>query len=97
MKWLKELNHYCPEAIKILVGTKIDLRDDPVIKQNESKILTKEDGIKLANEIKAQFYHECSSFTREGLKELFQSAARSVISSKNAPVQQTKKKGCFIL
>jgi GTPase SAR1 family protein len=27
-KWLPELRHYCPDAPIILVGNKIDLRDD---------------------------------------------------------------------
>lgn len=27
-KWYPELKHHCPEAPIILVGTKIDLRDD---------------------------------------------------------------------
>jgi Ras-related C3 botulinum toxin substrate 1 len=30
-KWIPELRHHAPNAPVILVGTKTDLRDDPVI------------------------------------------------------------------
>ena len=29
-KWIPEVRHHCPEAPIILVGTKADLRDDPI-------------------------------------------------------------------
>lgn len=33
-KWYTEIRYYCPETPIVLVGTKMDLRDDPVTKQH---------------------------------------------------------------
>ena len=63
-KWFPEVKHHCPSAHVILVGTKIDLRDDPSVKLRlkEKKIeaITHAQGVMLAKEIKAVKYVECS-------------------------------------
>ena len=33
-KWVPEIKHYCPKTPFILVGTKVDLREDQTIKNN---------------------------------------------------------------
>ena len=68
-KWIPEVSHFCPNVPQILVGTKLDLRDDPVIRdklsnQNQTPITT-EQGNELARKIKAIKYMECSAKTRD--------------------------------
>jgi GTPase SAR1 family protein len=65
----------------MLVGTKIDLREDKetLDKLKKEKLPTYEDGVKLAATIGAKMYLECSALTQEGLKRVFEEAIRAVI------------------
>jgi Ras-related C3 botulinum toxin substrate 1 len=81
--WLPELRHHCPNTPIILVGTKIDLREDEktlaeLSKSNQSPVAT-EKGQKMAQEIKAVKYLECSALTRKGLKNVFDNALTTVV------------------
>ena len=80
-KWNPEVSHHCPEAKLMLVGTKIDLREDKetLDKLKKEKLPTHEDGVKLAGTIGAKMYLECSALTQEGLKRVFEEAIRAVI------------------
>jgi hypothetical protein len=51
----------------MLVGTKIDLREDKetLDKLKKEKLPTYEDGVKLAQTIGAKMYLECSALTQE--------------------------------
>jgi small GTP-binding protein len=84
-RWHKEIQQHCPTAPIILVGTKIDLRDDQktiddLAKQDKAPI-TEEMGAAMAEDIGAIKYLECSALTRKGLKGVFDEALQSVISS----------------
>jgi len=81
-KWFPEVDHHCPEAKKILVGTKIDLRNDKKILEElkGEKLPTTEMGENVAKEIQAKAYLECSAYTQEGLKRVFEEAIRTVIA-----------------
>ena len=89
----------------MLVGTKIDLREDKETLESlkGEKLPTHDNGTALAKEIGAKMYLECSALTQEGLKRVFEEAIRSVItpSGENqgpAPANRKKKeKLCFIL
>jgi len=71
-KWWPEVTHHCPTD-NILVGTKLDLREDPEklesLKEKGLAPITVEQGEQLAREIKAVKYMECSALTQKGLKE----------------------------
>lgn len=71
-KWYPEIKHHCPDAPMILVGTKIDLRDDKetlnVLSEQGLSPIRREQGQKLANKIRAVKYLECSALTQRGLK-----------------------------
>ena len=60
--------HYCQKTPFLLVGTKIDLRDEnrtlKNLAQNKQKPITLEQGEKLANKLKAVKYVECSALTQ---------------------------------
>ena len=94
-KWFKEVRQYCSSVPVILVGTKIDLRDNQgVIDRLSSKNLspvTYDDGITLAKELGAITYIECSSLEHRGLRELDKRVAYAGRGIKY------KKKGCCIM
>ncbi|ENN77254.1 hypothetical protein HUJ04_002545 [Dendroctonus ponderosae] len=71
MKWVPEIQHFCPHVPIVLVATKIDLRDDP----SESCYSTA-DGRRLKKKIKAQSYKECSAIRNEGLEQVIEEAVR---------------------
>jgi len=103
-KWFPEINHHCPGAKCILVGTKIDLREDKatVESMRGEKLPTTEAGKKLAQELGAECYLECSALTQNGLKKVFEEAIRTVIgrsdpSGKNTNNPRVKdKKRCTL-
>eukprot|EP01089_Gocevia_fonbrunei_P013864 TRINITY_DN3657_c0_g1_i1.p1 TRINITY_DN3657_c0_g1~~TRINITY_DN3657_c0_g1_i1.p1 ORF type:complete len:201 (+),score=48.84 TRINITY_DN3657_c0_g1_i1:183-785(+) len=89
--WLPELRHHCPQVPIILVGTKIDLKDDEKTLEDLKKAgqnpISTEQGQKLAQEIKAIKYLECSALTRKGLKNVFDNALTSVVCEEHTNVQ----------
>lgn len=95
-KWIPEIRQHCPDAPILLVGTKLDLRDEanPRATTNEDRPpITKSQGQKCAQKIKAVKYLECSALTQQGLKQVFEDAVRAVINPK--PLKQ--KKSCTIV
>ncbi|KAK2864019.1 hypothetical protein Q7C36_003173 [Tachysurus vachellii] len=92
-EWVPELKSCMPHVPYILIGTQIDLRDDPKtlarLLQMKEKPLTYEQGLKLARDIGAQCYLECSALTQKGLKTVFDEAILTIFSPK-------KKKRCCI-
>lgn len=74
-KWYPEIQKHCPHAPIILVGNKIDLRDDPnTIERLRHKYMTpitREQGLDMAKNIQAVHYIECSALTTENLKAVF--------------------------
>jgi len=88
-KWVPEIQHHAPNVPIVLVGTKSDLRkDDNTIKQLNSRqqsMVTIEDGQRMAKEIGAVNFLECSALTQEGLKQVFDDAIRAAMSKPNKP------------
>lgn len=83
-KWCPEIKHHCPDAAVLLVGTKIDLREDKdVLNQlaaNNLAPVKREQGVKMASKIRAVKYLECSALTQRGLKQVFDEAVRAVLN-----------------
>uniref|UniRef100_A0A8C5PMQ3 Rho-related GTP-binding protein RhoG n=1 Tax=Leptobrachium leishanense TaxID=445787 RepID=A0A8C5PMQ3_9ANUR len=97
-KWYPEVRHHCPNTPIILVGTKLDLRDDKdtIEKLKEKKLtpITYPQGLAMAKEIGAVKYLECSALTQRGLKTVFDEAIRAVLCP--PPVKKRRRK-CRIL
>eukprot|EP01095_Lingulamoeba_sp_RSL-Kostka_P008999 TRINITY_DN306_c1_g2_i8.p2 TRINITY_DN306_c1_g2~~TRINITY_DN306_c1_g2_i8.p2 ORF type:complete len:193 (-),score=73.54 TRINITY_DN306_c1_g2_i8:782-1360(-) len=95
-KWYPEVIHFCPDVPQILVGTKLDLRNDSEtiekLKSQNQEAITGEKGQELAKKIKAIKYLECSAKTGENLKTVFDEAVKAVLF---AP--KKKKGGCALL
>jgi small GTP-binding protein len=93
LRWHAELKHHCPDTPYIVVGTKLDLRDDPqaldTLKKQKLAPVTYEEGKRLATEIGASAYCECSAMTQKGLKTVFDEAARAVIKKTKAMSPQS--------
>eukprot|EP01088_Endostelium_zonatum_P000564 TRINITY_DN1080_c0_g3_i1.p1 TRINITY_DN1080_c0_g3~~TRINITY_DN1080_c0_g3_i1.p1 ORF type:complete len:199 (-),score=38.74 TRINITY_DN1080_c0_g3_i1:70-666(-) len=87
--WLPELRHHCPQVPIILVGTKIDLKEDEKtleeLKKGGQTVISTDQGQKLAAEIKAIKHLECSALTRKGLKNVFDNALTSVVCEEHPP------------
>jgi len=88
-KWVPEIQHHAPNVPILLVGTKSDLRkDDNTIKQLNSRqqiMVTVEAAQRMAKEIGAVNFLECSALTQEGLKQVFDDAIRAAMSKPNKP------------
>uniref|UniRef100_UPI00358EB124 ras-related protein Rac1-like n=1 Tax=Myxine glutinosa TaxID=7769 RepID=UPI00358EB124 len=89
-KWLPEVHRHCPNTPIILVGTKLDLRDDEkTIERLRDKKLSPisfAQGFQMAKAIGAVKYVECSALTQRGLKTVFDEAVRAA----RCPALQTK-------
>ncbi|MED6245063.1 Ras- C3 botulinum toxin substrate 2 [Ataeniobius toweri] len=74
-KWYPEVRHHCPSTPIILVGTKLDLRDEKetIEKLKEKKLapITYPQGLALAKEIESVKYLECSALTQRQEEALF--------------------------
>lgn len=94
-KWYAELK--AQQAIDItaipiiLVGTKMDLRDDPgMLAKLAEKNLTPvsfEKGEEMKGEIGARKYMECSAKTQKGVKQVFDEAIRAKLGQGGAGSQ----------
>lgn len=74
-KWFPEVHHHCPGVPCLIVGTQIDLRDDPQVmeklQRQKQRPVASEMGERLARELGAVKYVECSALTQKGLKNVF--------------------------
>jgi Ras family protein A len=95
-KWTPEVKHFCPNVPIILVGNKKDLRNDlntirELAKMKQEPVRA-EDGRAMKDRIGAYAYLECSAKTKEGVREVFETATKAALQMK-----KKKKRGCKIL
>ncbi|XP_016423856.1 ras-related C3 botulinum toxin substrate 1-like [Sinocyclocheilus rhinocerous] len=93
-KWYPEVRHHCPDARIILVGTKLDLRDDKdtieKLKKKKQTPITYHQGLAVAERIGAVKYLKCSALTQKGLKMVFDEAVLAVLDP--SPVKKRERK-----
>eukprot|EP00339_Tiarina_fusa_P027705 CAMPEP_0117025536 /NCGR_PEP_ID=MMETSP0472-20121206/18857_1 /TAXON_ID=693140 ORGANISM="Tiarina fusus, Strain LIS" /NCGR_SAMPLE_ID=MMETSP0472 /ASSEMBLY_ACC=CAM_ASM_000603 /LENGTH=330 /DNA_ID=CAMNT_0004732285 /DNA_START=12 /DNA_END=1004 /DNA_ORIENTATION=+ len=94
VKWNPEINHYLEDVPKVLVGTKLDMREQKIkdgscLKYEE---ITTEEGQDLAKEIGAIAYVETSPLTGKNLKEVFEKVIAAALSTREEPVEKKPKK-----
>ncbi|XP_042409543.1 rac-like GTP-binding protein 5 isoform X1 [Zingiber officinale] len=89
-QWIPELRHYAPGVPIILVGTKLDLRDDKqfFIDHPGAFPISTAQGEELLKQIGAAAYIECSSKTQQNVKAVFDQAIKVVLQ----PPKKNKKK-----
>ncbi|CAB5361498.1 unnamed protein product [Rhizophagus irregularis] len=85
--WMDELNGNFQQSELppvLLIGTKVDLRHDISAIEELKKIhqtpVTYEEGLRVANQINAVKYLECSSKAYEGINEVFEQATRAALA-----------------
>ncbi|KAF2003805.1 hypothetical protein P154DRAFT_71701 [Amniculicola lignicola CBS 123094] len=87
-KWVGEITENCPGVKLVLVALKCDLRkrddDDADESQPEKTMINYDQGLKVAERIRALRYLECSAMKNRGVNEAFTEAARVALSVKNA-------------
>ncbi|KNZ63104.1 ras-like C3 botulinum toxin substrate 1 [Puccinia sorghi] len=100
-QWYPEICHHAPNIPLILVGTKLDLREDPLtiekLRERRMVPISYQQAAGMARDIAAVRYLECSALTQKGLKNVFDEAIRAVLAP--APREKTTKKqskGCYI-
>lgn len=97
-KWYAEVLHYCNGVPIILVGCKVDLRDDPrtieMLQRTSQRPVTTEEGRAVASKIGAVEYFECSARTGQGVNEVFEAATRAALAKwgKNKSKKEKKNK-----
>ncbi|KAK7102581.1 ras-like GTP-binding protein rhoA [Littorina saxatilis] len=98
-KWNPEVRHFCPNVPIILVGNKKDLRNDPATRQELERMkqspVSQEEGKAVAERIGAAAYVECSAKTKDGVREVFETATREAL--KKTKKSKHNKKKCKIL
>ena len=97
-QWFPEVSHHCSQTPIILVGTKLDLREDQKtiekLKERRLSPVSYAQGLSMAKEIGATKYQECSALTQKGLKNVFDEAIRAVLCPKPKPKRKHK---CVLL
>ncbi|AWP05135.1 putative rho-related GTP-binding protein RhoU-like [Scophthalmus maximus] len=77
-RWVPEIRQHCPDAPLVLVGTQVDLKEDVQVlihlAQNQQRPVDAEEGRRLAQELGAVGFAECSALTQKNLKDAFDSA-----------------------
>jgi Ras-related C3 botulinum toxin substrate 1 len=98
-KWFPEVRHHLPSVPIILVGTKIDLKEDEAtikkLKNSGLNVVNKEDVEKAMKRINSHKYVECSAKTQEGLKKVFDEAIKAVLLDPKK--KKNKNKECLVL
>jgi len=98
-KWIPEVSHFCPNVPVIVVGTKKDLRTDPSVveqlSQSKKKLVTTEEGERVAELSRVHAYLECSSWTREGVRQVFDTAALAALRKRKP--RSSRRSKCRIL
>lgn len=81
-QWYPEIDHHAPNIPIILVGTKLDLREDPAtmesLRSKRMEPVSYDQALVCAKEIRAVKYLECSALTQRNLKSVFDEAIRFV-------------------
>ena len=91
-RWLPELRIHCRHSPFLLVGTKTDLREDEAemvrLAKTKQKPVGAEAGEKVARQLGAFAYVECSALTQKGLKNVFDLALQAYLNQKSKPPQE---------
>nr|XP_020442210.1 rho-related GTP-binding protein RhoU-like [Monopterus albus] len=94
-RWVPGIRQHCPGAPLVLVGTQLDLREDVQVliqlAQNQQRPVGTEEGQRLAQELGAVSFAECSALTQKNLKDAFDSAIlASIQQAGGSSIQQQR-------
>jgi len=91
IKWFPEVNHYVKDVPKLLVGTKVDLRDSGTADPHASEYepIPKTEAEAMAREIGIAKYVEVSAKTRQNLNKVFEAAVDCALGNKDVVVESS--------
>ncbi|KAJ4752527.1 Rac-like GTP-binding protein 2 [Rhynchospora pubera] len=94
-KWMPELRRFSPNVPVVLVGTKLDLREDRAYLADHpnASVITTAQGEELRKQIGAVAYIECSSKTQQSIKAVFDTAIKVVLQPprRKEPIRKQPK------
>ncbi|XP_048423103.1 rac-like GTP-binding protein ARAC7 [Pyrus x bretschneideri] len=94
-KWMPELRRFAPNVPIVLVGTKLDIREDMgylADHMGSSNIITSAQGEELRKQVGAAAYIECSSKTQQNVKAVFDTAIKVVLQPPRRKDMAQKKR-----
>ena len=98
-QWHPEMAHFCENVPLLLICTKTDLRSDSqtqsLMAAQGTTPITPLEGEKVAKEIGARRYLECSAKEGRGVREVFDAAIRE--SLRKGGLKRLKKRACVVL
>jgi Ras homolog gene family, member A len=90
------ITHLENRTATVKIGNKKDLRNDETTRRELAKMKQEpvkfDDGRQMAERIGAYAYLECSAKTKDGVREVFETATRAALATKNK-----KNKKCDVL
>ena len=93
-KWIPELHQLCAGVPYLLVGCKLDVKNDSAfvqeLEEKGGKLVTREEAEAVAKTVGASRFIECSAKGGIGIKDVFTAAVESSIEPK-------KGKGCLLM
>ncbi|KAK7929451.1 hypothetical protein WMY93_005846 [Mugilogobius chulae] len=76
-KWIAEVREYLPKVPVLVVATQTDLREMGAYR---GSCIMPTEGKRVAHEIHAKGYLECSSLSNRGVQQVFESAVRTAVN-----------------
>jgi len=81
-KWYPEISHHCPNVPIIIVGTKLDMREDREtierLRDRGMAPISYEKGLTMQKQTGALKYLECSALSQRNLAQVFEEAVKTV-------------------
>ncbi|KAM4603494.1 rho-related GTP-binding protein RhoH [Polymixia lowei] len=75
-KWIAEVRQNLPRVPVLVVATQTDLRE---MRPNRASCISSADGRRVAHEVRAKGYLECSSLSNRGVQQVFEYAVRTAV------------------
>lgn len=83
-RWQEEIEHFCKDTPRILVGMKADLRS-----KEDLNLVTSKRAVAMAKKIGARSYVECSARTGDNIEEVFHLAVDVLLCRKRKAREKT--------
>lgn len=99
LRWIPEVQNHCPPGVPVVLGgTKSDCRNAYEMNAISSRgYVSHEQGLKLAQDIYALDYKECSAFVDREVSAVFDTAVTCGLHYRSLNPRQLRKRTCAIL
>eukprot|EP00005_Dracoamoeba_jomungandri_P013793 CAMPEP_0174266632 /NCGR_PEP_ID=MMETSP0439-20130205/30930_1 /TAXON_ID=0 /ORGANISM="Stereomyxa ramosa, Strain Chinc5" /LENGTH=195 /DNA_ID=CAMNT_0015353715 /DNA_START=16 /DNA_END=603 /DNA_ORIENTATION=+ len=99
--WDPEVSHHNPCTPKVLVGMKIDLRNDEetnkMLEKRQQRPVCRAQGEAMAEKIGARYYLEVSSLSSQGLQQVFDTVVLAAVGpGPSLPNTHSKTRQCLL-